>query len=70
MQNKPNENGLGSAQRDALDFAKRVSVNQINAADSGWHGFNNDYRTRQIIRSLEQRELVEVNQYLQFRVAR
>lgn len=46
------EQGLGKAQRKALEFIRKVN---------GWHGYSSDAITRRIVRSLANRNLVELS---------
>lgn len=47
------EQGLGKAQRKALEFIRKVN---------GWHGYSSDAITRRIVRSLANRNLVELSE--------
>lgn len=50
---------LGKHMQKAYDFIQKVN---------GWHGYAQDKLTRQVIKRLQTRGLIEVNEFQQFRL--
>jgi hypothetical protein len=56
-----NSKKMGKLQKKMLEFLKKYP--------NTWHGYNDDFETRRIIKSMLERGLIETNEFNQFKLA-